>query len=380
MKRLVYLLVVILILAAAVAVSTGPAILWIAQKELGKIFVGGEVSIGESQISPLRQISLFDIGIKRKGIYDFKIAEISADYNLTSILRGTVLKVTLKEAEVEVNLPKRNILDLKHYVSLGSQGLFRVEDLALLDLNLNVRSKDIHLDVRVSMELALDDLLIHSIDLDVSSLRSRKFYLEGGLLRAHQGSGSNKLYIQNIQYDKVKIEGLDGLVRIEGRIFFLDAFFAQVLDGRVQGNVSLKAGLYPEYLAQVDFLDLNLEGFVRDFDLGEKLQMSGLIGGQMILNGKGMEIEALSGDFSMAKTGGTFVIKDARMLENIARGSGQSLDILVESFKSYRYNDGVVTLSLEKDNLLIDMALDGEAGKRNLNVVVHDFKLTKDGL
>ena len=100
MKRLVYLLVVILILAAAVAVSTGPAILWIAQKELGKIFVGGEVSIGESQISPLRQISLFDIEFVQKGLFSKGLSKDLHDvFNLRQVSDYQVLEtLTSKNA------------------------------------------------------------------------------------------------------------------------------------------------------------------------------------------------------------------------------------------------------------------------------------------
>ena len=98
----------------------------------------------------------------------------------------------------------------------------------------------------------------------------------------------------------------------------------------------------------------------------------------MILSGRGTEVDVLDGDFSMASTGGMFVVKDTRTLEDMARASGQSLDLLVESFRNYHYNRGAVTMSLEKKALSVDMALEGEAGKRNLNIVLHDFQLTRE--
>jgi hypothetical protein len=49
--------------------------------------------------------------------------------------------------------------------------------------------------------------------------------------------------------------------------------------------------------------------------------------------------------------------------------------MLVESFKNYRYNTGILKLSLDKGNLIFDITLDGEAGRRKLDIVVHGFSL-----
>jgi hypothetical protein len=50
----------------------------------------------------------------------------------------------------------------------------------------------------------------------------------------------------------------------------------------------------------------------------------------------------------------------------------------VDSFKNYRYNAGVVELSLQGPDLVFDIRLEGDAGKRDLTIVLHDFKLTKE--
>jgi hypothetical protein len=68
------------------------------------------------------------------------------------------------------------------------------------------------------------------------------------------------------------------------------------------------------------------------------------------------------------------VVKDETMLKNMARAADQPLDILMESFKDYHYNTGVMKLGLARDDLNLDIILDGEKGKRNLSVTLHDFK------
>ena len=101
--------------------------------------------------------------------------------------------------------------------------------------------------------------------------------------------------------------------------------------------------------------------------------MSGFLSGELLLNGDRNTIEVLTGDFSTAHIGGTLVINDTRFLENIARNTNQPVDILVESFQNYHYNSGTMKLSKEKDNLILDVALDGELGKRDLTVTLHNF-------
>jgi hypothetical protein len=61
------------------------------------------------------------------------------------------------------------------------------------------------------------------------------------------------------------------------------------------------------------------------------------------------------------------------MLKKIAQGSQQPLDIVVESLKKYHYNSGGLKLFLEKGNLVLDLALEGEAGKRHINITLHDY-------
>jgi hypothetical protein len=59
----------------------------------------------------------------------------------------------------------------------------------------------------------------------------------------------------------------------------------------------------------------------------------------------------------------------------MAEATSQPLSLLVENFKNYRYNIGQVGLGAEGSNVILNISLEGEAGKRQLSVVFHDFKL-----
>jgi len=184
-----------------------------------------------------------------------------------------------------------------------------------------------------------------------------------------------ELSIQELKYDKLKVEELKSRLNREGNRWLLTSLSAKLWDGRIQGNLSLEFDKAPGYLANLNFINCSLESLIKELDWGEKLRISGLLDGKIVLEGRGADMNVLSGDFSTHQPGGVFIIKDRRWLERLSWGSNQSLDILVESFKNYNYNTGVIKLSLEKNNLILGLALDGDAGKRNLDIIVHGFKL-----
>ena len=66
-------------------------------------------------------------------------------------------------------------------------------------------------------------------------------------------------------------------------------------------------------------------------------------------------------------------------MENIARSGNQPVELLVDNLKNYHYNTGTINLSLVEDGLNMEMALDGAEGKRNLNIILHNF-IKRDGL
>ena len=106
--------------------------------------------------------------------------------------------------------------------------------------------------------------------------------------------------------------------------------------------------------------------------------MTGRLNGDLVFENRGTEISILNGKLSNLGSGGMLIIKDTKFLENMARNTGQSTDLLVENFKNYHYNIGSIKLFLENNNLALDTALDGETGKRDINIVLHDFKLKKE--
>jgi len=187
------------------------------------------------------------------------------------------------------------------------------------------------------------------------------------------------LQVALIKLNNLTISGIDGKFKIAGNQLNLSPVSAQSLGGIIDADIKIKFDQIAGYEAVLKFTALDIAKFIRDFDLKDKFEMTGRLSGNLTLKGQGSDIKTLNGELSTLKSGGMLIIKDTKYLENIARNTNQSLDLLVENFKNYHYNIGAIKLSLNNNNLMLDAALDGETGKRDIKIVLHDFSLKKEG-
>jgi len=380
MKRIIFALLIVFIFVLTISIFIKPIVLFLAKRQLEKVFIDSKVSVRDCDLKPSQLLSLLDIEVNKAKTYDFRVEEISIQYDPFSILKRRITLISLKDVVLSVYLPQRSIFQLSQTLNLGSRGLFLVESLELLNLKLNLKFKDLNLKAKASSRLSLIEQLINYLDIEIDSLDSDGFLLEGASLKISKMQDSGELYINKVEYGRIDIEAIKGKVRLKDRILFLDSLSAKALGGKIQGDLTFRIGKEKEYLANLEFINLDLEKFVDDFNLENKFQITGSLNGAMNFKGKGFDINALTGDFSAAEYGGILVIKDTRFLENLARNSKQPLDILMESFKDYHYNTGMMRLYLDRGNLVLDMELNGEAGRRNLNITLHDFRLKRGGL
>jgi len=376
MKRIIYFLLILCILLFALALSVKPLILFIAKRQLSQVFTNSTVKIGACALKPLKQLSLLDIEIKKEPLYAFKVGQIGFDFSPLSILKGRIFKVTLQDVRASLNFGQKSILEFNKQLNLGSaKPPFSIDYLELTQLSLDLNSKEINIKARFSLAIDLSRQRIEQCDLGIEALDSFGISLENATLKEAQLSAGGTLNIAKAKYDKAALSQIQGRVRLTGSSLFLDALSAKLFNGWVQGNLSLKLDKDAEYKVELEFIDLDLDTFVKDFALEEKLKLSGKLNGSVKLQGRGAEIKTIAGNFKVNDPGGTLTISDTQYLEKMARNSSQSLDILVESFKDYRYNNGRLNLSLEQGNPVFDVILEGETGKRNLSVILHDFNL-----
>jgi len=380
MKRTIYILLLVCILLFAFALFVKPTILFIAKRQLNNVFVNSIVEIGACTLNPLKQLSLLDIEIKKDPLYDFKAGQIGFNFTPFSILKGRILKATLHDVAININLRQGSILELNKQLNSGSaKSLLAIDYLELTNLLLDLKSKELNIKARLSSGIDLVKQEIDQCDLGVDALDCFGLALENASLNAAQLPSSGRLNIAKVKYDKAVINQIKADSRLEGSNLNLDSLSAQLFNGDVLGDLSLKLDKEGAYRADLEFIDLDMDTFVKDFKLEEKFNLSGKLSGVVKIAGRGLDIEIIEGNFKVNASGGTLTISDTGYLEKMARNSGESLDISVESLKDYHYNSGRLKLYLEKSDLILDIALEGEAGKRNLDVILHNFRLKKEG-
>ena len=376
MKRIVFFFFVasFLVIISAVFFSA-PLIKSIAVKQLKSIFPGSEVSVASSKLSPLQKLSIFDIRIKKEKVYEFKLKEVGVVFSLQSLLRKRISTAYLKGAAIRINLGSSSILDFAKHINLSSPSVFLVGGLDVSDLSLDLKSKEVSLEGKLSFVLDLLRQEPESCDIEISVMDSLGVHAQNAVFKVKQGAPSGELRIQQVIYDKVKIDEISGVTSLKGKELSFSDLQAQLFGGTAKLEARVLVEADPEYAAEVKFNELDIERFIKDLKLEERFSMTGKLSGSVSLKGKGADIRLIDGNFSAGAEGGMMVIKDETVLKNMAKAADQPLDILMESFKDYHYNTGVMKLGKAQDDLSLDVALDGEKGKRNLTVTLHDFKL-----
>jgi hypothetical protein len=293
-------------------VSINPLILFIARKQLKARLTGSVVAISRCQFDFFHRIIFNGIQVSKAPVYDLRIKSLAIGFSPASILK-----------------------------------VFQSDIVGAIE----------------SCEISMD-----SLELDKARIRD-------GYLKVSRTSDKGKVSCAEFKYEKLKVSGIKGKASLKDDYLRFDSLSGMLLDGIFKGESFVKLEPSLGYRAQIDFENLDLATFMKDFALDEKAEVSGTVNGFLRLQGDNRKLEVLEGILGSGKEGGTLTIKDTRFLQNMARSSGQALDLVVESFKNYRYNTNKTTLSLEKNNLIFMINLEGTAGKRSLDITLHDFYL-----
>ena len=311
MKRSSSILITVVLFFLVLVIFLNPLVKLLAWGQLKRIFPGSTVTISSCSFNPFRQLSFSGIQVTRKDYYDFKIRNILVYFNPDAFIK----RMPFNPWE-----------------------------------------------------------LIKAGQITVDSLETSQFRLNSGYLKvSRQGKGEGVIAIQEVKAGKLVIKDILGKAWLKDDYLFLDPLSARLLGGRLEGDSQVKLSGDFVYQANLNFFDLDQDTFVKDFELDEKVDVSGKVGGSLKLKGKLQEIEILEGNFSAGKDGGILTIKDRQFLERLARSSRLGPDLVVESFQNYRYNTGVITASLQDNNIVLFFNLAGPGGKRNFNIIHHDF-------
>ncbi len=376
MRRLIIILLVVCLISALAAISIRPIIVILAKKQLENIFIKGQVSIGRCVFRPATGLSLFDIAIKNQGVYDIKVKEAAIQFKLFSILKTSSLTISLKSPVVYVNAPKKSIRDFSGYLKIGRGApIFKSVEVSDLVLDLNMLNMTTRANLGLRLNLPAQSL--DYLNLKINTFSIFGLQLENVLLEFGPDSEQGQFSLLSLKYDKFSAADIKGNIKLQDMTFSAYGVSAKVLNGIVQLDLKIDKGLC--YSLDMKCADFDIEKFIQDFNLREKFDMTGKLNGTLKVKGQANRIEMLEGDFSTLLPGGKLVITDTKFLENMAKTTRQPTSLLVESFKNYWYNIGVMNLGLEKGNIFLKINLQGDTGKRDFNLILHDFKLWEEG-
>jgi len=178
---------------------------------------------------------------------------------------------------------------------------------------------------------------------------------------------------ETVIYDKLKIPELHGLAKYSRGTLALGNVSARVLSGIVEGGAMIKLGKKPYYAAALKLKDIQLEKVIELFELSEKIDLTGFISGSLELSGDESMLTRLKGKLEASPKGGMLTIKSQEWLDAIARYAKTDINVVVENFKNYHYDEGSAGVGLKGTSIIVDAHLRGEAGRRDLLISLHDF-------
>ena len=310
MKHFSRIVVIFSISIFVLVLSVNPLILFLVRGQLKSRLPGSNVVISGCNFNFFRGIFFKGILLSKKPVYDLRIKSLAIGFNPASMLKA-----------------------------------FQGDIIGAIE----------------SCEVILDPSVLD------------KIRIKDGYLKVSRISDNGRISCAELKYEKLKVSGINGKASLKEDYLRFDSLSGLLLDGMFKGESSIKLDPSLRFQAKIDFISLDLAAFVKDFALDEKAEVSGKVSGFLKLLGGGQGLEVLDGNLEGGKEGGMLTIKDTQFLRNMARSSGQALDLVVESFKNYRYNTNKTTFSLEDNSLVFMVNLDGSAGKRSLDITLHDF-------
>ena len=152
----------------------------------------------------------------------------------------------------------------------------------------------------------------------------------------------------------------------------LSLFSGTWLETPLKGEGHLFLSPEPHYDASIQNNPLPIPQILVVMEWDKKILVNGKISGQLKLEGNFSKLTKLEGLWKN-DSDGSLLIADPTLLDRLAAASKQPIEIIKASFEKYHYNEGLLTLGLVQENIRLAIQLNGEAGKRDLEVNLHDL-------
>jgi hypothetical protein len=139
----------------------------------------------------------------------------------------------------------------------------------------------------------------------------------------------------------------------------------------IRADASIKKEI--TYDAVMSLNSVNIGLLAKSLGASEKVDIKGTMSGEISLGGKDFRIDTVKGEFTTTGPGGTIIINDEEFINRLAKQSKQPVEMIRDSFKFYNYTKGTLSVSKDKDAILLHLLMDGLQGKRDLTIALHGF-------
>lgn len=185
---------------------------------------------------------------------------------------------------------------------------------------------------------------------------------------------SGSITCDAITHDELKLRDIRSTLTCEGNQFAvaLDSvrFSGGFLNGIAQGqfdNDTLPCSV------SVNLVNINAADLFVILKLDSRLKMTGTWNGSVTAAITGNTLKALNGDLWAHPAGGVLSIPDKILGEQIVASSPSVNKNILDSVLRYTYSKGDMTVTLEDENILLHLLLNGETGKRDISLYLHDL-------
>jgi len=168
---------------------------------------------------------------------------------------------------------------------------------------------------------------------------------------------------------------MKGQVSVYWKGIMLDGLSVDLLGGVIEGTAIVDFAKILRYTANLNIKNIQLQKIIETLKMSEKISLTGSASGHAVFKSRASELTNLSGHISASPEGGVLAINNKVWLERIAAYTKQDVNIVVENFTNYHYNEGNLRLGLKGSDIVLTVYLNGETGRRDLVITAHDFNL-----
>lgn len=365
------LIIAILALFSCLLIFRNQIVSAAATKQLSSVFTGSKVSIGSSSLD-FSSLKLNNILIQNKKFpYKIEAGSVAIEFSVSSLIKRSLNKVGLSEIDIAIDAKQKTLQDLIKSLVL-KEGGFKYRSLVVSDIKTAINLLNITTDLSLSIKT---NLVGDSFNIDYLRAEAKFSSIYGVKIvsldsELSSENSDNKFRIKELSFNKAKLTNFNAVILLSMNFFNCESVNFDLFSGKVTGTANLGLSQLA-YSANLEIAGLDLEQVGKDFELKEKVEMSGIFDGFVRVEGKNTEITKIEGRLTSRPEGGKFIIKDENMLAALRPANNQRIQLTLSALEDFTYQTGKITLEKDEDNIVVNLLLDGDKGRIQLPLVWH---------